>query len=148
MFSRVQILNAFLKCNSYISFALDPTLFKQIFTQFSNLKLILMFLLIAFTVFYFIPQIALTSTYQFQVIRIQWLIFLSVPCTSHYCYNYYRHHRYTAAVSKLYYMVSCPRVTIQLCPKGPSCNNTTKITMEVKLSATSVSSSRCESFSE
>jgi len=44
--------------------------FKPIFAQFANLKLILMFLLIVYN-FYFIPQIALTSTYQFQVIRVE-----------------------------------------------------------------------------
>jgi len=44
--------------------------FKQIFAQFANLKFILMFLLIVYK-FYFIPQIALTSTYQFQIIRIE-----------------------------------------------------------------------------
>jgi hypothetical protein len=49
-FSRAQLINDLLKRASYISFALDPTFCKQIFAHFANLKSLLMFLLIAFTI--------------------------------------------------------------------------------------------------
>jgi hypothetical protein len=76
-----------------------------------------MFLLIAFTIFISFPKTPslLPSNFKSSVYSKR-LIFLSVPCTSHYYYNYYYCQHYTAAVSKLYYMVSCPRVTIKLCP--------------------------------